>query len=531
MKKHLLSCLITFALALAAHAQNASQLLYQAHLAYNDADYEKSYSLFVQSDSIEPITYYYDLWKFYVSTEKNNDSVRAKTLLYKLAQSSGFYRKSFDQSFFEEIGLRQRSYWPELDSLVSVTESQRCQPFMDSLQLMGQADQDIRKKGRELGWTEEVRNQMWYIDSVNEVKLQELIEQYGFPSWKLVGREGATHAWLIAQHSHSLLPKYLAKLRQAVKNNDDDRGHLAYMEDRYLMRQGRPQIYGSQLHGSGPNTGYYPIMDIRNLDQRRWEMRLSSYSEYATLLGIDTLSIHHNFIDYLNHYYPNNTKMYVSISAHWQGKTLEEQPIWYWDQSYYDFPRDLEVLATYLFESDTAMSLNEAKKMVLCGKRLEEEWKLPPLIMDSIRVNYEVLRADYERMMTKDGDAMLNAINSFDTLVKVLNNGFYPRYTFDAWNGHIKDLITQKAVTLTKTDYTDFFEWLLEQVKLGNYHLFDYAELYDQVYARLFGKSYYGQKTFTSKVSLFKPKKIDERRAAIQLPPLETWQGIAERMK
>ena len=83
---------------------------------------------------------------------------------------------------------------------------------------------------------------------------------------------------------------------------------------------------------------------------------------------------------------------------------------------------------------------------------------------------------------------MLNAITSFDTLVKVLDNGFYPRYTIDAWNGHIKDLIAEKAKTLTEDDYEAFFEWLYGQVAVGNYHLFDYNDLYEEVKRRLLGE-------------------------------------------
>ena len=105
--------------------------------------------------------------------------------------------------------------------------------------------------------------------------------------------------------------------------------------------------------------------------------------------------------------------------------------------------------------------------------------------MDSVVACYDELRADYERMITKDDDQMLNAITSFDTLVKVLDNGFYPRYTIDAQNGHIKDLIAEKAKTLTADDYEAFFEWLYGQVVVGNYHLFDYNELYEEVKRRL----------------------------------------------
>ena len=100
--------------------------------------------------------------------------------------------------------------------------------------------------------------------------------------------------------------------------------------------------------------------------------------------------------------------------------------------------------------------------------------------MDSVVACYDELRADYERMITKDDNQMLNAITSFDTLVKVLDNGF-------AWNGHIKDLIAEKAKTLTADDYEAFFEWLYGQVAVGNYHLFDYNELIEEVKRRFRG--------------------------------------------
>ena len=222
--------------------------------------------------------------------------------------------------------------------------------------------------------------------------------------------------------------------------------------------------------------------------------------------------------------------MYASIDTHWQNKKTKKTIEWYFDQSFYGFSRDLEVLAFYFWESDSSLAVQQAKKIVLHGKRIDEEWHLPIPLMDSVKVNYSELRAEYESLMTKEGDSMLNSITSFDTLVKILNTGFYPRYTYDAWNGHIKELIANKAKTLSKNDYLAFFEWLFEQVKLGNYHLFDYAELYDIVYFKLFGKSYYGQNTFNSHVLLYNPYKVNQRRSRIHLPPIKTWQRIRKHM-
>ena len=532
MRKTTLTILLIAAVA-ATWAQQLDYLPKNASLtcdavrAYQSGDCETAYPLFCAADSIEPVAYYFDLLKYHSCAERLGDSAKAKMLLFRLVQSNGFEREALD-TWLKGYDLQARSCWPELDSLIQIIESRRCRPFIDSLAAMVRKDQGVRMRLEAEGWNEEISEQMIAIDSANTADLQALIAQYGFPSWKLVGQKGAENAWLIAQHSFFYLPEYLKRYRQAVLENDAERRFLAYMEDRYLMMQGRPQIYGTQMAGMGDDMGYHPIMDMENLDRRRAAMGIRPFSDYVKSWGLEELSINSDYLDYLTQYYPNNTNMYVGIEAHWSNRGIKETNEWYFDQKFYAFPRDLEVLASYHLEGDTAMAVQQAKKMVLCGKRLDEKWNLPQLLMDSVKANYDELRADYERLMTKEGDAMLNSITSFDTLVKVLNNGFYPRYTYDAWNGHIKELITQKAATLSQMDYQTFFEWLLEQVNMGNYHLFDYAELYDDVYYRLFGESYYGQKLFAPDVPLYDPQRVDERRSAIQLPPLEVWQGIRE---
>ena len=459
------------------------EIVLTAKQAYNSADFSSAYASYLALDSVDTIVYYYDLWQFYVSAEKVRDTVKNKELLFRLVENKGFERFSLNQRFFEEIGLRDRPYWPELDSLIGLAESKRCQPFADSLKVLRARDQAIRRNLQ----SEEQWRQMSVIDSVNTAQLKALIAQYGFPTWELVGREAANCAWLIAQHSQSFLPWYLQHYKQAVMDNNAERRSLAYMEDRYLTQQSRPQIYGTQLCTIDSVTYFFPIIDPKRVNQRRLLMDMGPIEDYLKAFsdkGLDSLKISPLSLDYLNNYYINNTNMYAFIEAYHQNKDVSQLHTFYWDGGPYPFPRDLEVLAGYVFEGNTTEAVKIAKKIVLCGKRLDEEWHLPQPLMDSVVACYDELRADYERMITKDDDRMLNAITSFDTLVKVLDNGFYPRYTIDAWNGHIKDLIAEKAKTLTADDYEAFFEWLYGQVAVGNYHLFDYNELYEQVKRR-----------------------------------------------
>lgn len=488
--------------------------------SYMSGDLHKVCSIYSALDSIEPITYYYDLWRYYASCEILNDSIKSKDLLFRLVKNRGFERRSFNQQFFDDCKLCERPYWPQLDSLICFAESKRCKPFVDSLVKMAELDQSVREEP----WSEERHRRMAEIDSTNTAKLQALIAQFGFPTWELVGRDASYNAWLIAQHSWSYLPWYYEHYKDAVKNNNADRHSLAYMEDRYMMQQGRPQLYGTQYSQSDTVIGFHPIADIKNVDRRRLSVDIEQMDPFFKKYGIDSIAILPYYLDYVSNYYVNNTNMYISNVARLKDDTVINVT-YYFDEMIYPFPRDLEFLATYWYKYglDKSIAVNEAKKMVLCGKRLDEEWHLPQALMDSVRANYDELRADYERMIAKDDDLMLNSITSFDTLVKVLDGGSYPRYTIDAWNGHIKELISDKSETLTKNDYEVFFEWLFKQVEVGNYHLFDYAELYDEVYYRLYRKSYFGQKLFGRRVAIFDLSNVDQRRAAIHLSPLRTW--------
>lgn len=513
-------------------AQNGNEkLLLLAYRDYQKGDFISAYSLFSQLDSICPLEYYNDLWKYYVSAEKLQDTAMARSLLYRIARSNGVEISSFQQSFFDEVGLFNRPYWPSIDSLISIAENSRCHPFIDSLEFMASADQAIRKEDLTQA---EMWRRMSVIDSTNTSKLISLIEKYGFPTWDLVGRKASRNAWLIAQHSQALITWYLGEYKKAVEENNAEKKLLAYMEDRYLTSEGRPQLYGTQFYTRQIDSikGIFPVADIKRLNDRRCSMDLLPIEQTVEWNWAGTKGLDRDFIDYLAYYYPNNTNMYIIINSWKHNRQPPDSCIFYWNQEYYSFPCDLEVLSEYIFgfHADTAEAVVQAKKMVLCGQRLEDEWYLPKVLMDSVDVVYNELRADYERLMTKDADSMLLAITSFDTLSNVLDTGYYPRYTIEAWNWHIKDIISNKAKTLEDNDYEVFFAWLFEHVKSGNYHLFDYAELYDKVYYRLFGKLYYGQIELVE-VPIFEIERLEERRKEICLPPMDVWKECRQWMR
>ena len=199
-------------------AQTTDELRTLAKRAYTSVDYKKAYSLYSSLDSIMPDMYFYDLWYYYVSAEMVDyycpeiviDSAKIESLLYRLAQSDGVERSWFYTSFCDDIKLHERAYWPQIDSLINVIHNNRCRPFIDSLAAMAERDQSVRN----LEWTEETMKLAEVVDSTNTAKLKQLIEQYGFPTWELVGQYGQMNAWAIAQHSTEYLPHFLKQYRK-----------------------------------------------------------------------------------------------------------------------------------------------------------------------------------------------------------------------------------------------------------------------------------------------------------------------------
>ena len=505
-------------------AQTTDELRTLAKRAYTSVDYKKAYSLYSSLDSIMPDMYFYDLWYYYVSAEMVNyyypeivvDSAKIESLLYRLAQSDGVERSWFYTSFCDDIKLHERAYWPQIDSLINVIHNNRCRPFIDSLAAMAERDQSVRN----LEWTEETMKLAEVVDSTNTAKLKQLIEQYGFPTWELVGQYGQMNAWAIAQHSTEYLPHFLKQYRKAVEENNAAKRELAYLEDRLLVENGRPQIYGTQfLYSVTDSTAYlYATVDMEHLDDRRIVADMYSMEEYLKRVQLGNVDLHHGYGNYMTSYYPNLNNFYTLMN-YWENKIdCSDTVLFYKEKEIYWFPKDLENIANYYYKYDTIFAVKTAKNMVLFGHTLDDEWNLSQPLMDTVKECYAELRADYERLINKEVDSVIKSMTTFDTLVKFLDSGSYHRYEVDSWNGHVKKLIQEKSETLTKQDYQEFFSWLFKQVEFGNYHLFEYAELYDEVHHRLFRTSYYGQKKFEKKVRIYKPRQLESRRKEVKLP-------------
>lgn len=120
-------------------------------------------------------------------------------------------------------------------------------------------------------------------DRARAERLREIVDEYGWPTFSLVGESAATAAWAIAQHADhdvELQERMLELMRVAVADEEADPSQLAFLEDRVALNQGRAQIYGSQIGCVDGEAVPGPIEDEENVDARRAEVDLEPLADY-----------------------------------------------------------------------------------------------------------------------------------------------------------------------------------------------------------------------------------------------------------
>lgn len=128
------------------------------------------------------------------------------------------------------------------------------------------------------------------LDKRNLKKLAGIIDKYGWPTRSAVGREGSFAAFLVVQHGDlEYQKKYLPLLKEAARRSEAAPSDAAMLEDRILMREGRKQIYGTQLRFNEATNKFelWPIEDEAGVDARRASVGLGPLAEYLKQYGLE----------------------------------------------------------------------------------------------------------------------------------------------------------------------------------------------------------------------------------------------------
>jgi hypothetical protein len=144
---------------------------------------------------------------------------------------------------------------------------------------MAERDQAMRKAAMSgaARWDRE-------LDRANTERLRAIVAVLGWPTRSRVGERAEHAAWLLAQHAdHDIaFQRSVLELMTREPETEVCPKHLAYLEDRINVSEGRPQRYGTQLRGT-PEAGYRPapLADDRTVDELRRRVGLDPLAEYV----------------------------------------------------------------------------------------------------------------------------------------------------------------------------------------------------------------------------------------------------------
>jgi Family of unknown function (DUF6624) len=187
--------------------------------------------------------------------------------------------------------------WSQVLDLVKASkekaEANFDKPLMAVLDSIYQEDQNLRLQsgdvekeyGRESPEIEAIWKTIAEKDSINLIKIQKILDERGWLGTDIIGEQGNSTLFLVIQHSElPIQEKYLPMMREAVSKGNASPSSLALLEDRVALRQGKKQIYGSQIVRD-QETGEYclsPLIDPDNVDKRRAEVGLGTLQDYVS---------------------------------------------------------------------------------------------------------------------------------------------------------------------------------------------------------------------------------------------------------
>lgn len=277
-----------------AFGQDYKSIVAEANHAYDGKDYAKSVTLYKEAFRIEKKNTT-DLYNAGCSAALAGDRELAFEWL-NLAFKNGWTNV---KHFKSDTDLASLHNTPEWDKLVAEMqkESDRIEagydkPLQAKLLSIFDEDQGIRRQfiaaqkqyGYKSRQVDSLGKVMMFKDSINLIRVTEILDHNGWVGPDKVGRQASQTLFLVIQHADlKTQQKYLPFMREAVKNKKTEPSALALLEDRVALREGRRQIYGSQVGLDEQTQKHYvlPLEDPDNVDRRRAGVGLGPLADYV----------------------------------------------------------------------------------------------------------------------------------------------------------------------------------------------------------------------------------------------------------
>ncbi len=285
----LLLCLCT-----SIDAQEYSKLISEADQLYKAKDYKMSTDVYNKAFKIESKNPSHLYNGACASSLAGNTKTAFKWL--NLSIENGWTNLKHLNLDSDLENLHSKKEWgkaiEKLEKKIALIEANYDKPLQAELLTILDEDQkyriQINETQKKFGQNSKEMNDLWKItiqqDSINLLKVKKILDEKGWVGKDKVGAQANSALFLVIQHSDlETQKKYLPMMRDAVTKGNANAGSLALLIDRIEIREGRKQIYGSQI-GTNPNnkTQYVlPLIDPDHVDERRKEVGLGLMSDYV----------------------------------------------------------------------------------------------------------------------------------------------------------------------------------------------------------------------------------------------------------
>jgi hypothetical protein len=294
MRRAVILLITVLLISSSSFGQTYNELVKQALSNYYAKDYKKSLELYqaafeIQQDNPS------DLYNGACSAALARETETAFKLL-NLSIQKGWTNINHLKKDSDLIGLHNFKDWrttlKTLQKKVDKTEANYDRPLQKELLQIFKDDQDIRRQyidsSKKYGYNnpivDSLEKVMVFNDSIDLQKVKKILDTKGWVGKDKVGDQANSTLFLVIQHADlKTQQKYLPMMREAVKNGNASKSALALLEDRVALREGRKQIYGSQIGRNAKTNLYYvlPLEDPDNVDKRRKEMGLGALGDYV----------------------------------------------------------------------------------------------------------------------------------------------------------------------------------------------------------------------------------------------------------
>jgi hypothetical protein len=126
------------------------------------------------------------------------------------------------------------------------------------------------------------------IDTENYPELLRIYQKYGLPRISVVGPDAAGEFWLLVQHQDSHLDfqkKVLQDMKRAVEQGEASKANYAYLYDRVMVNEKKPQHWGTQISCKNGKPVLDPVDDPSGLEKRRQDLQLMPLDKYLAMLA------------------------------------------------------------------------------------------------------------------------------------------------------------------------------------------------------------------------------------------------------